>query len=418
MRLGMHERKALTDQVAFRYRQAKGVEKRKVLDEFVANTGYHRKYAIMLLNGWGKRKAMMIDGEPVLLKSTGRKRRPGGGRKAVYGPETVAALQRVWAFFGCRCGKLLAPFLRGQMVFLVEFKMFGITGEAARQLERLSPATIDRKLKAARDRMRLKGKSLTRTGSSLKNQVPVRVYWPWADRLPGFFETDTVHHCADTSSGDYCLTLTMTDVGSGWVELRALRNKAHKWMHQALDDVRLCLPFPLLGIDSDSGFEFINGAFISWTKGLGIEFTRSRSCHKNDNCFVEQKNDDCVRKYVGYARYETTGQCEALQELYRALCPLLNYFIPTAKLVSKVREGSKIRKIYDGQPVAPYQRLLTSPHLSAEIKRELVHRHGLYNPVQLQVQVYAALRLLAAAHPSRFTPKEGPQETQGLDSLL
>lgn len=207
----------------------------------------------------------------------------------------------------------------------------------------------------------------------------------------------------------------MTDVDLGWVDLRVVWNKAHKWMHQAWEDILHSLPFPLLGSDSDSGFEFITHALINWTTPRQLQVTRGRSCHKNDNCFVEQKNDDCVRKYVGSARYETAEQYEALQELYRVLCPLLNYCIPTAKLVSKVREGAKIRKTYDGIPVTPYQRLLTSPQLSAEIKQELMRRHDLYNPVELQVQVYDALSQLAVAQapPSGYSAGQRLQRIQG-----
>lgn len=402
MGLSMREKKALTNEVAVRYRNSKGEEKRKVLDEFVLTTQYNRKYAITLLNNWGKSKLITIHGKPVKLK-TSKKRRPGGGRKPIYDNETIEALQRVWLFFGCRCGKLLAPFLRNQMRWLVTFEEFGITDEIAFKLTKISPATIDRRLKAEREKQSLKGKSATRKGPLLKSQIPVRVFWPWDERHPGFFEMDTVHHCSNRAYGEYCQTLTITDVGSGWVELRALLNKAHKWVLLALEDISHDLPFQIKGLDSDSGSEFINHSLVNWTAEKEIQFTRGRSCHKNDNCFVEQKNDACVRQYVGYERLETVEQMQALAEVYEALCPLLNYFIPTAKMIRKVREGAKIKKMYEPEAMTPYQRLLTSPHLSAEIKAELESRYSKYNPIVLQMQVNAALRRLAALRPKKGT---------------
>lgn len=400
MGLSMREKKALTKEVAVRYRKAKIKEKQKILDEFVATTQYHRKYAITLLNNYGKTKLTVIDGKAVKLK-TSKKRRAGGGRKALYGSETIEALRKVWMFFGCRCGKLLAPFLREQMKWLKAFEKFGITEEIANQLVKISPATIDRRLKAQREKQQLKGRSATRKGPLLKHQIPVRVFWPWNERHPGFFEMDTVHHCSDSAFGEYCQTLTITDVGSGWVELRGLLNKAHRWVVHALEDIYNDLPFPIKGVDSDSGSEFINHAVVAWTAKKEIQFTRGRSCHKNDNCFVEQKNDACVREYIGYERLETVEQLKALGEVYEVLCPLLNYFIPTAKMIRKIREGKKIKKIYEPEAKTPYQRLLTSTHLSAEIKAELERRYNLYNPIVLQMQVNDALQRLAALRPHR-----------------
>jgi len=401
MGLSMREKKALTNEVAVRYRKAKGKEKKRILDEFVATTQYHRKYAITLLNNYGKTKSTVIDGKPVTLTSS-KKRRSGGGRKATYGPDTIEALRRIWLFFGCRCGKLLAPFLREQMKWLIMHKEFGITEHIATQLITISPATIDRRLQAEREKQKLKGKSATQKGPLLKSQIPVRVFWPWNDRHPGFFEMDTVHHCSDRTYGEYCLTLTITDVGSGWTEMRGLLNRAHRWVLVALKDIHNTLPFPIKGLDSDSGGEFINHSVVNWTAEREIQFTRGRSCHKNDNCFVEQKNDACVRQYIGYERLETVEQLEALGEVYDALCPLLNYFIPTAKMISKVREGGKIKKVYEAEAQSPYQRLLTSPHLSAEIKAELERRYNLYNPITLQIQVNDALQKLAALRPQKM----------------
>jgi hypothetical protein len=204
---------------------------------------------------------------------------------------------------------------------------------------------------------------------------------------------DTVHHCGDRDAGEFCLTLTATDVASGWVELSALLNKAQKWTFEGLTALPRLLPFPLLGIDSDNGGEFINRTLLAWCDANRVTFTRSRPYKKNDNCFVEQKNFKCVREYIGYARLDTPAEREALARDYRSLCPLLNYFLPTIKLIDKTRVGSKVRKVYD-KPMSSYQRLLRSPDLSDAAKAELARRRQSYNPVILQQEVHIAVEAL------------------------
>jgi hypothetical protein len=283
--------------------------------------------------------------------------------------------------------------MREQMGHLAAWKPFHITRDIREKLMRISPATIDRVLKDDRKSLVIRGKNGTKPGNLLKKHIPVRVYYPQADLKPGFFEIDTVHHCGDRDAGEFCLTLDATDVSSGWVELRALPNKAHKWVLEALPDIRAALPFPLRGLDSDNGSEFINHALLSWCGSSRIQFTRSRDYHKNDNCFVEQKNDACIRNYVGYYRFDTPAECQALAVLYRSLCPLLNYFLPSVKLISKNRIGSKIRKVYD-KPQSPYRRLQASPDISEGVKAELTRRYHGYNPVILQQEVHQAVAAL------------------------
>ena len=390
----MKEKQSLTREYAPRYRQSvnrKG--KAEILDEFIRLTGYHRKYAMALLTLWGKTTLIMVDGKPVKLKAGTATRRKGGGRKPVYGPQVIASLRTIWAFFWYRCGKLLAPLLREQMVFFEAWPPFHITAEVKAKLLRISPATIDRALKEDRKKLAPKGISGTKPGNLLKKHIPVRTHYPWDDRKPGFFETDTVHHCGNRDAGECCLTLDATDVASGWVELRALLNKAQKWVMIALPDIRSGLPFPLLGIDSDNGSECINRTLLSWCDANHITFTRTRPYKKNDNCFVEQKNFTCVRDYVGYLRFDTSTECEALAWVYRSLCPLLNYFLPSVKLIDKQRVGPNVRKVYD-KPRSPYQRLLASPDLSDQAKAELTRRYQSYNPVLLQQEVHRAVDAL------------------------
>jgi hypothetical protein len=394
MGLNLKTKQALTGELAPQYRQAGKKEKSKMLDEYTRHTGYNRKYALHILTHWGKETWLTVDGKPVKLKAApAAKRREGGGRKPLYGPEVIRSLRRVWEFFWFQCGKLLAPLLREQMPFIAAWNAFGITAEIREKLMTISPATIDRALKADRKKLAVRGISGTKPGNLLKKHIPVRTHYPWNERKPGFFEIDTVHHCGERDAGEFCLTLDATDVASGWVELRPLLNKAQKWVMEALPDIRSSLPFPLLGIDSDNGSEFINRSLLSWCDTNRITFTRARPYKKNDNCFVEQKNLTCVRDYVGYRRFDTASEHQAIGRLYRSLCPLLNYFLPTVKLVDKRRVGAKVRKVYD-KPASPCQRLLASPDLSDEAGAELRRRYQSYNPVLLQQEVHRAVDAL------------------------
>jgi hypothetical protein len=389
MGLTMQEKQAWTGEIAPRYRQSDKGGKTKILDEFVQATGYNRKYALHILTHWGKETWVTLDGKPVKLKAETAKRRKGGGRKPFYGPEVIACLRAIWAFFWYPCGKLLAPLIRCQMPFFAAWDPFHITADIGKKLLQISPATIDRTLKEDRNKLAIRGISGTKPGKLLKKHIPVRTHYPWNERKPEFFEIDTVHHCGERDSGEFCLTLDATDVASGWVELRPLLNKAQKWVIQALPDIHTSLTFPLLGIDSDNGSEFINHSLLSWCDTNRITFTRTRPYKKNDNCFVEQKNLTCVRDYVGYRRFDTPAEHQALARVYATLCPLLNYFLPTVKQ----RQGVKVRKVYD-QPQSPYQRLMASPDLPDQVKAELKGRYQQYNPVLLQQEVHRAVNAL------------------------
>jgi hypothetical protein len=388
----MQEKKALTREVSKRYQQAGKKEKTAILDEMAKTTGGNRKYLLHKLSNWGKTSMARLDGKTVKLKAANCKRRKGGGRKPKYTGSFAIALRKIWAFFSYRCGKILAPFMREQMGFLEA--PFHITQEDRELLLSASPATIDRVLSADKKKLALRGKSGTKPGKLLKKHIPVRTYYADADKKPGFFEVDTVHHCGTSDSGEFCLTLSATDVYSGWVEFRPLLNKAQKWVMEALPHIKSSLPFPLRGLDSDNGSEFINRMLLNWCSQQRIQFTRSRPYHKNDNCYVEQKNNSCVRNFVGYSRFSSAAERDALAAVYRPLCPLLNYFMPTQKLISKIKVGSRTKKVYDKKVQSPYQRLLSSPDLSDGAKAELVRRYGLCNPVDLQREVHKAVEAL------------------------
>ncbi len=210
-----------------------------------------------------------------------------------------------------------------------------------------------------------------------------RTFAEWDDARPGFCEVDLVAHDGGTPYGEFCQTLDLTCVATGWTEPRALRNKAQRWVHEAIDQIASELPFPLLGLDSDNGSEFINMHLFAYCAEQQITFTRSRPYHKNDNCYVEQKNWPVVRQSVGYARYDTPEELEALRQLYRVLRLYVNFFQPQMKLVSKTRRGAKVTKRFD-RARTPYRRVLESPRVEAEAKRQLQLTYLGLNPAQLK----------------------------------
>jgi hypothetical protein len=288
----------------------------------------------------------------------------------------------------CRCGELeVDPAVRAKLLAV-------------------SAATIDRMLAPERRRLQVKGRSGTKPGSILKRQIPIRTFADWDEGVPGFCEVDLVAHDGGNPGGDFCQTLDLTCINTGWTEMRAVRNKAQMWVFEALVDIRSTLPFPLLGLDSDNGSEFINDQLYRYCVQEEITFTRSRPYRKNDNCFVEQKNWPTVRQQVGYARYDTPEELACLEELYRHLRLYVNFFQPQMKLVSKTRQGARVTKRYDPART-PYRRVLASPAVPQEAKDALTQTYLSLNPAELK-RAIAALqhRLMALGKTKAIARKE------------
>ena len=217
----------------------------------------------------------------------------------------------------------------------------------------------------------------------------MRTFSDWDEHKPGFMEADLVAQDGGLPASDVLHSFTLTDVASGWTEVRALRSKARRWVLEALKEVRPGLPFALLGLDCDNGGEFINEELFLYCQSERLTSTRSRPYRKNDNCFVEQKNYSVVRQAVGYARMDTDEQLACLKELYQPLCLLTNYFLPSAKLISKTRDGAKVTKHHDA-PRTPYDRLLNEKQLDLNVKRQLKRMRRTLNPAELRRQITLA----------------------------
>jgi hypothetical protein len=234
--------------------------------------------------------------------------------------------------------------------------------------------------------LKLKGRSATKPGGLLKSQIPIRTFAEWDDAAPGFCEADLVAHDGGDPRGEHAYTLDVTCVATGWTEVRILRNRAQRWVIEALEDIETALPFPLIGLDTDNGSEFINHLLMEFCTTRRITFTRSRPYRKNDGCFVEQKNNSVVRRAVGYARYDTEAEREVLVELYGYLSDYVNFFQAQMRLVAKTRTGARVSKRYD-TAATPHDRLLGSGVLDPEAASLLTKHYETLNPAELKRRI-------------------------------
>ncbi len=363
-KMSLSSRRELLKRVAPRYQISSWKEKRLVLDQFVSGAGYDRKYAVRLLN-------QGIHVEP------SRKRMP----PRRYDEAVRLALITVWKAANRICSKRLMPFLPEFVAALERFGHLALPEEVRERLLTMSPATADRFLYWERHPEGLPP-STTRPGKLLKHQIPVRTFFDWNDRAPGFVEADLVAHCGERAEGSFLNTLTLTDIATGWTECLALLRRSATDVSAAIHALRQCLPFPLLGLDTDNGSEFINYDLLGYCEQEKITFTRSRTYRKNDQAHVEEKNGSVVRRLVGYDRYEGMDAWQALTALYGALRLYVNYFQPSAKLLSKERKEGRTTKRYD-KAQTPYQRVLGSAAICEDRKSQLRNSYQRLDPVMI-----------------------------------
>ena len=301
-------RRALLRHLAPRYQQAFPAQKTLLPDSFVEWTGYTRKYAIELLNH-GEHGQETIQ----------RRRLPQ------YRPPVQQALFLAWKAAHYVCAKRLLPSLPSLVALLEQHGHLCLTEEEHRQLLAMSVSTAERFLRTQR-KPRVHGLSTTTPGPWCKDQIPVRMFSRWEEDRPGFVEMDLVAHCGGHLGGSFLYTMTLTDIATGWTECIPLLYKSADAVLAALEQARKLFPFPLLGIDTDSGSEFLNEELIAYCEQEHLTFTRGRPAVKNDQCHVEQKNGAVVREAVGHARLVGVQAYHQLREVYRALRLVVNCF--------------------------------------------------------------------------------------------
>ncbi len=357
-------RQELVQAIRDRYQAGTREAKTRILEEFASISGYHRKSGIRILNG------------AVCPKEDQR----GRSRPRVYDEAARQALIVLWEASDRVCGKRLRALFPILVPALERNGHLRLEPEIRPKLLAMSASTIDRLLREIRS---LGGwRRVRKMPTALRKSVPIRTFADWNEPIPGFMEMDLVAHCGDLAAGSFVHTLTLTDISSGWTECLPLLVRDSNLVVQAIDGVRGSLPFRLAGIDVDNGAEFLNDTLLQYCMTQGIEFTRSRPYHKNDQAWIEQKNASVVRRFVGYHRLEGPSAAEALARLYGVARLFVNFFQPSFKLKEKVRTGTRVVKRYDS-PQTPCVRLLGSNAVSTQVKARLHEITAQLDPLQL-----------------------------------
>lgn len=379
MRLTMKQRQAVIAVTVQRYRNGSKKVKRQILDEFCETTGYSRGYARFVLRNHGRQ--VWLHGKRVVVGDA--RQRQQRLKPRYYDEQVVQALSKLWQLLNYLCGKRLVAIMPELIAKLEQFGELRLAPLTKEKLLRISAASIDRLLQPERRKHQLRRRSHTKPGTLLKHQIPIRTFAEWDEAQPGFAEIDLVAHDGGLALGDFCQTLDLTDICTGWTETEAVPNKAQVWVFEAIQTIRQRLPFPLLGLDSDNGSEFVNKELLRYCQKERITFTRARPYRKNDNCYVEQKNYSVVRQTVGYQRFDTAAELMVLKQLYATLRLYTNFFQPTMKLKSKERFGSRVKKSYYA-PQTPYQRVLACTDVTVADKKKLQRQYQSLNPAALK----------------------------------
>jgi hypothetical protein len=387
-------RKEYTEAIYLRYREASRNQKALLLDEFCATTGYHRKHAIRVLRKFKR------------FRKTKTKR---AGRIPIYSqPHILKPLKKIWLAANLPCSKRLKVILPLWVPGYIQ--SFGpLPPKTIQALSQISPSTIDRILSPTRIHYKKQGRSTTKPGTLLRNQIPIQTN-QWNESRPGFLEADTVAHCGDSLAGMFAYTLDVVDIATGWTEQRAVWGKGETGVLQQIQDIESSLPFPLLGFDSDNGSEFLNNHLYKHfsQRKSPVHFTRSRAYHKQDNAHIEQKNWTHVRQWIGYDRLDNPLTVPLLNNLYTQEWRLLhNFFSPSVKLLAKERLGSKTLKHYDS-PKTPFQRIIDSPHISPQIKQTLAKQLESLNPFVLRKAMEEKIKKIFLPVPKPLPPPNDP----------
>jgi hypothetical protein len=375
-----------------RDQRANRVTRSALLDEVTRMCGYHRQDAIGLLSRAAPPRP------PV---------RRVARRRPTYSEEVIRLVAQIWAASGYLCGQRLKAALPHWLPWLR--RRVRLTPTLEQQLQRISARQLDRRLRERKQRITRRLYGTTRPGSLLKHLMPIKTD-QWDVTKPGYVEIDLVSHSGASAAGEFLHTLDCVDIQTTWVERQAVLGKSRHGVVQAMTAIEEQLPFPLRGVDSDHGSEFINDHLLAWCQarpaGQQVPFTRSRPYNKDDNAHVEQKNWTHVRKLVGWERYDTPEALAALTALYTDLRLFQNLFQPSMKLVRKVRVGSRLVRRYD-RPQTPFERVKVcaeaDPAKVAALQRVLETT----DPFALSQRIDRHLeRLWALATRATRTPRE------------
>src|SRR5277367_3208261 len=375
-RISMAARDELVAAVADRYARGARGERGRILDEFAAVTGYHRKHAMRLL------RAGQVN----------RRCGPRPGRR-IYDEAVREALIVVWEASDRICGKRLRPLLPILLEAMERHGHIQLVPEVRARLLAMSAATIDRALRDIRQQAGTATRRRSAPSAAIRRSVPVRTFADWDDPPPGFVEADLVAHSGPVARGSFVQTLVLTDIATGWTECAPLLVREQRLLTEVLGALRKLLPFALLGFDTDNDSVFMNETVRDYCLAANVAFTRCRPYRKNDQAWVEQKNGSVVRRGVGYRRFEGLEAAALLARLYAALRLYVNFFQPSFKLAAKARDGAKVTKRYH-PPAAPCERLMAEARTSEEVRHRLEAQRETLDPVRLLRQIRAAQQQL------------------------
>jgi len=360
-----------------RYVHANRKERRQLLDEMEAITGKHRKTLVRLMNGSLERKPR--------CKQRGK----------TYGPAVDDALRVIDESLDYVCAERLTPNLVWMASHLATHGELDASPWLLEQLGRISASTVKRRLHRMRpDQPRLPRRKGPKRVNKLIRDVPM-IRIPWDEQEPGHFETDLVHHCGPTASGEYVCSLQLIDVATGWSERWAVMGRSYLVMKDAFLCILARLPFPVMEVHPDNGSEFFNHHMLRFWGEIvqGVKLSRSRPYHKNDNRFVEQKNATLIRAYLGNERLDTVAQTLALNHLYDRMWLYYNFFQPVMRLEEKIIIPGE-----DGQPAhvkrrhdearTPFDRLCDAGAILPEHQEQLDALRDQTNPRQLRQEIY------------------------------
>jgi len=362
-----------------RYLGAGAEHKRKLLDQAQELLGYHRKAAIRAL------RAAEVQRGPRIIT----------GRPKLYEPGLLLRwLRPIWAATDYACGQRLVAMLP-EWIPAFEQHERRMPGEAREKLLLASGRTLDRLLEPLR--MKGAGRSLTRPGTLLRQQIPIRGS-VWEEGQAGWLEVDTVALCGGSVAGQFVWMVDAVDYATTWVEVRAMWGRGQSGTLAALQDMEARLPFRLLGLDSDNGGEFLNYHVLRWLqqRRRPVFMTRSRPYKKDDNAHVEQKNWTHIRQCFGYERHDNPELVEPMNALVTgAYGQLLNYFHASLKLERKEYQDGKLRRIY-GDAQTPLARVLASAQVTLPTKQRLKREKARLNPFALKQAVAHSLKQITA----------------------
>ena len=376
-RLSMATRDELLEAASQRYRVSTRADKSRILEEFTAATGYHRKHAMR-----------------VLRAGPSEKRTAPRPSRRIYGAAEREALIVLWEASDRVCGKRLKAIIPTLIEAMTRHGHLVLAAEVRAGLLKMSAATIDRVLVPQRENC---GRRRRRPGSvsTIRRSIPVRTFSDWRDPPPGFIEADLVAHSGPVTNGAFVQTLVMTDIASGWTEIAPLLVREQTLLVDVVGEVRRRLPFPLLGFDVDNDSVFMNETVRDYCAAEKIELTRCRPYRKNDQAHVEQKNGEIVRRMVGYRRYEGMAAAAQLAKLYAPVRLFVNAFQPSFKLAEKTRDGAHVVKRYH-KPLTPCDRLLADARITSAVREHVVGLRTDLDPVRLLAEIRSAQQALVA----------------------